>query len=171
MIIDLITLILLALAVYKGWKKGLVVAICSFFALYLGLLIALRFSAGVSTYFQEKGETAVWLPLVVFLLLIVVTIFLVRILANTISKVMKAIMLGWLNRIGGILLYAIGYMAIFSMLLFYANGLHLISDNVKNHSHTFAVVCSLGPTSVHLFEKIIPIFGDMLTQLKNGFHK
>lgn len=171
MIIDLITLLLMVMAIYKGWKKGLVVAICSFFALYLGLLIALRFSASVSTYFQDKGETAVWLPFVVFLLLIIATIFLVRILANTLSKVLKAIMLGWLNRIGGILLYTIGYIAIFSMLLFYANGLHLISENVKTHSFTFAAVCDLGPTSVHLFEKIIPIFGDMLTQLKNGFQK
>ncbi|QES89990.1 CvpA family protein [Rhizosphaericola mali] len=171
MIIDIITLLLIVMAIYKGWKKGLVVAICSFFALYLGLLIALRFSASVSAYFQSKGETAVWLPFIVFLLLIIVTIFMVRLIANTISKVMRAIMLGWLNRIGGILLYGLGYIAIFSMLLFYANGLHLISDNVKIHSYTFAAVCDLGPTSVHLFEKIIPIFGDMLSQLKNGFHK
>ncbi|MFT4204080.1 MAG: CvpA family protein [Chitinophagaceae bacterium] len=171
MIIDLIAFILLVLAIYKGWKKGLVVAVCSVLAVFIGLMAALTFSAKISGYFQSRGEQAAWLPFLVFVLVMVVTMFLVRMLANALQKLLKILCLGTLNRIGGILLFLLGYFAVYSIILFYASGISLISPTMIGNSRTYAYIQPWGPTAVKSIGQCIPWFKGLLDTLRAGFEK
>ena len=171
MIIDFITIVLLAWAIYKGWRKGFVVAICSVMAVFIGMMAALTFSAKLSEYFQSKGEHAFWMPFLVFALIMAITMFLVRILGNSVQKLLKTLHLGTLNRLGGILLFLLGYFSIYSIILFYASGISLISPAMVSNSKTYQWIQPWGPTAVNGIGKFIPWFQDILGKIKAGFEK
>jgi membrane protein required for colicin V production len=79
-------------------------------------------------------------------------------------------LLGWLNRIGGIILYAVIYTIIFSIFLFYAEKLQLIQPTVIQSSQTYKFIQPWGPEVINGFGKIIPLFKDMFTELESFFN-
>ena len=78
-------------------------------------------------------------------------------------------MLGWLYRIGGVGCYAALYIIIFSIFLFYAEKIHLISDDSFKNSATYSFVKPWGPVVIDGFGNIIPLFKEMFTQLESFF--
>jgi membrane protein required for colicin V production len=69
MIIDIIFLLLLAIAVIKGITRGFVVAVFSFLAIIIGLAAAMKLSYIVANWLQgffQYGKA--WLPFVSFLI-------------------------------------------------------------------------------------------------------
>jgi membrane protein required for colicin V production len=94
---------------------------------------------------------------------------LVRLGAKFIQKTVELAMLGWLNRLGGILLYAGLYILIFSILIFYADQLGFIKPETKNASVTYNYIQPLGPKLMDGLGKIIPIFKGMFADLEEFF--
>ena len=171
MTIDLVTIALLALAMYKGWRKGLVVAVFSVLGVFVGLMAALAFSASLSEYLQSRGEHAFWSPFLAFALVMAATMFLVRLLGSSVQKLLKTLHLGTLNRIGGILLFLLGYFSIYSIILFYASGISLISPPMISHSRTYRYIQPWGPAAVNGIGEFIPWFKDILGKIRAGFEK
>ena len=80
-------------------------------------------------------------------------------------------MLGWANRLGGILLYAVIYVMIFSVLLFYANQVKVIKPDTIKASVTYSFIQPWGPKAINGFASAIPLFRDMFTQLEGFFSR
>lgn len=57
MAIDIILLLVLALAFYKGWTQGLIMALFVFVSYFIALALAFQFSGMVQGYLW-KGEAA-----------------------------------------------------------------------------------------------------------------
>jgi membrane protein required for colicin V production len=98
-----------------------------------------------------------------------VVVFLVNLGAKLIEKSFEMVLLGWVNRIGGIILFIILYMLIFSVFLFYAEKIHLFDEATIQSSKAFPYIKPFGPKVIDGFGKIIPIFKDMFTQLGDYF--
>lgn len=171
MIIDFITIVLLALAIYKGWKKGFVIAVCSVLGVFIGLMAALTFSARLSEYFQSKGEHAFWMPFLVFALVMVVAMFLVWLVASSVQKLLKTLHLGTLNRLGGVALFLVAYFSIYSIILFYASGISLISPMMASNSKTYPYIQPWGPMAMDGIGRFVPWFKDILGTIRAGFEK
>ena len=78
MIIDIGFLILMILAIFKGLRKGFILGIFSLFAFIIGLAAALKLSVVVAAWLQKNVIPASrWLPVLSFLLVFIVVIFLV----------------------------------------------------------------------------------------------
>src|SRR3954467_3587340 len=106
MIIDIITLVLLVLAIFKGIRNGLVLAIFSFLAFIIGLAAAMKLSAVVAGYLGTNTSISQrWLPVLAFAIVFFIVVFLVRLGAKAIEGALKLVMLGWLNKLGGIIFY------------------------------------------------------------------
>jgi membrane protein required for colicin V production len=86
-----------------------------------------------------------------------------------IEKTFEMALLGWANRIGGMIFYAILYIIIFSIFLFYAEKIHLIKPESIQASQSFNFVQPWGPIVIDNFGKLIPIFKDMFSQLETFF--
>jgi membrane protein required for colicin V production len=169
-VIDIIFIILILIALYKGYNKGLIVALFSIIAFIVGLAAALKLSAVVATYLQNSVSiSAKWLPFISFALVFLAVVLLVNIGAKLIEKSFEMALLGWVNRIGGIFLYIILYLMIFSIFLFYAEKIHLFNEATIQSSITFPFVKPWGPKIIDGFGKIIPVFKDMFTQLGDYF--
>ncbi len=168
--IDIIFAILILIAVFKGYQKGLIVALFSIIAFILGLAAAMKLSAVVALYLQHNATiSASWLPFISFTIVFLVVVVLVGLGGRLIEKTVEMAMLGWLNRIGGILLYLVLYMIIFSVFLFYAEKIHLFSESTADSSKVYPFIKDWGPFVIDGFGKIIPVFKDMFTQLEGCF--
>lgn len=101
MLIDLLFVILLVLAVIKGFQRGLIVGIFSFVAILVGLAAAIKLSAVVAGYIGESVRISdQWLPVISFAVVFIAVVLLVRLGANLLEKTVEIGMLGWLNRLG-----------------------------------------------------------------------
>ncbi|MEO8821202.1 MAG: CvpA family protein [Ginsengibacter sp.] len=170
MIIDVAFLIVMVLAIFKGFTKGFVVGIFSFIAFIIGLAAALKLSVLVAHQLQNSsGITAKWLPLISFALVFIVVVLIVNIGARIIKKTIHLAMLGWLDRLAGIILYVIIYTIIFSVILFFAEKMALIKPETIKDSSVYNFVSPWGPYVINHLGKIIPVFKDLFAQLQSFF--
>ena len=170
MILDIIVAVILILAVIKGYRQGLIVALFSVVAFIIGLAAALKLSVVVAGYIGQSVKISdKWLPIISFAIVFLIVVLLVRLGARFIQKTVEFAMLGWLNRLSGILLYAGLYILIFSILIFYADQLGFIKPETKNESVTYAYIQPWGPKLMEGLGKIIPVFKGMFNDLEDFF--
>src|SRR4051812_25304065 len=118
MIIDIIYVILLTIALWKGFSRGFIIAIFSFLAIFIGLAAAIKFSAVVAVWLHSSTNIGTrWLPFISFLAVIIIVIILVRWIAGLLQASVEFAMLGWLNRLAGVILYVALYTMFYSIIL------------------------------------------------------
>lgn len=170
MLIDVIALLLLILSIYKGFRKGLIIAVFSFVAFIVGLAAALKLSAAAAVYIGNSVNISQrWLPVLAFLVIFFLVALLVRLGAKMIEGIVQMAMLGWANRLGGIFFYILIYFFIFSILLFYASQLHLIKPATTASSIVYPYIQPMAPKIMSVLGSAIPVFRDMFDQLLHFF--
>jgi membrane protein required for colicin V production len=170
MFIDIIFAIIIVIACIKGFQKGLIIAVFSVLAFVIGLAAALKLSAVVANYLDGSlNVSAKWLPVLSFALVFLGVVLLVRMGAKLVEKTFQMALLGWVNRVGGMVLYAALYIVIFSIFLFYAEKIKLVDPEVIKASATYSFVQPWGPAVIDNFGKIIPIFKDTFADLEKFF--
>lgn len=170
MFIDIISIVLVFLAIIKGFSKGLVVAIFSLLAFIVGLAAALKLSAVVAEYLGSNTNISQrWLPILAFAIVFFVVVLLVRIGAKAIESGLKMVLLGWLNKLGGIVFYMLLYFFIYSIILFYATQIHIIKPETIQTSVTYPIIYPMAPLMMDALGSIIPFFKNMFAELENFF--
>lgn len=170
MVIDVTFVILMIIAFFKGFSKGLIVGIFSFLAFIIGLAAALKLSTIVAHYFESSaGISTKWFPVISFALVFIVVVLLVNVGARVIKKTVSLAMLGWIDKIGGIVFYIIIYTIIFSVILFFAEKTFLVKKEIIAESKVYNYVAPWGPKVMNNLGKIIPVFKDLFLQLQIFF--
>jgi membrane protein required for colicin V production len=168
--IDIIYAILIALAVFKGFQKGLIIAVFSFVGFVVGLAAALKLSVYVADHLKDSvNVSGKILPFLSFALVFLVTVLLIHFGAKLIEKLLEAVALGWANKLCDILLYAILYTMIFSVFLFYAEKIHVLTQSAIQSSLTYPFIKPWGPKVIDGFGQLIPAFKNMFNDLENFF--
>lgn len=165
MAIDWIFYILLALFLYRGYRKGIILALFSVVALLAGIVAATKLSGTiVGLLIDNHPQWAQWMPLVVYVLVFIVVAWLVRLLAKGLQKTLEAVAMGWMNRLVGALIYGILICLIYSVFLWLLTKMNLLSPETISASKTYAV---LEPLVTKVFEMI----GALLPFMKEGFEE
>lgn len=170
MFIDIIAFILLVWAAFKGLRNGLIVGLFSFFAFIIGLAAALKLSTVAAEYIGTNTNIGKrWLPFIAFAGVFLIVVLLVRLGAKAIEGVLRMAMLGWLNKLGGILLYILLHFFIFSILLFYVDQLHLIKKETLEASVLYPYIQPLAPNIIDALGYLLPFFKNMFVELEGFF--
>jgi len=170
MIIDLAYLCMLVLAVFKGIQKGFIIAVFSFFAVVIGLAAALKLSVIVAHWLSTSiNVSARFLPILAFILVMVLVAWLVRLCGLFIQKALQIVMLGMINKVAGIILYAVLYTILLSVILFFAVKIDFIGPGTIAASHSYNFIQPWGPAAIHIFAMLIPAFENMFQQLEHFF--
>lgn len=170
MLLDLIFAVIIILSVLKGYQRGLIVGLFSLVAVIIGLAAAMKLSAVVAGYIGKAVKVSdEWLPVISFAVVFLVVVLLVRLGANAIERTVEVVTLGWLNKLGGILLYAAIYTVVFSVLLFYAEQVKVLQPETIEKSVTYSFVQPWGPKVINGFGSVIPVFKDMFGELESFF--
>lgn len=136
MVIDLLFLGAMLLAVFKGLKNGLVIAVFSLVGWVIGLIAAVKFSSVAAEYLKDHVNPR-WLSVISFVVVLVLVLLLVRLGATLIEKAVELSLLGWANRLGGIFFYVLLYAFILSVLIFFAEKVQLISEETISSSRMY----------------------------------
>lgn len=170
MLIDFIAIGLIVLAIIKGFRNGLVVAVFSLLAFVIGLAAALKLSAVVAEYLGDSTTISQrWLPILAFAIVFFIVVLLVRLGAKAIESGLRMAMLGWLNKLGGVVFYLLLYFLIYSIILFYATQLHIIKSETAQVSTTYPIIYPIAPVIMDTLGSVIPFFKDMFAELENFF--
>ncbi|HEY4877004.1 MAG TPA: CvpA family protein [Puia sp.] len=171
MIVDILFLIFLLGAIIKGLRRGLIVAVFSLLALIIGLAAAIKLSAVVAMHLKNNGVhvSSKWLPILSFVVVFLIVVFLVRWFEKLLGSIIKFTLLTWVDKLGGVVLYAVVYLAIFSVILFYLTKAHVLSDGVIASSKTYHFIEPYGPYIINKVADLIPAFKDMFSQLEDFF--
>ena len=172
MIIDIIYVIIIIIASVTGYRKGLIIAVFALIALLIGLAAAMKLSAITASYIGKSVKISdEWLPVISFFVVFIVVYLLVRWIARLIEKTVQFAMLGWLNRLGGIVFFIGLYTTIYSVLVFYAGQTGIIDQETKNKSITYSFIKPWGPGAINGLGTAIPAFRNIFSDLEKFFSK
>ena len=172
MFIDVLVAIALVFAVVKGIRNGLIIAVFSILAFIIGLAAALKLSTVVAAWLAQSTNINVqWLPFLAFALVFLLVVLAVRSAAKLMEKAMDLAWMGWLNKLGGVLIYACMYLLVLSVLFFYSTQLKLITEEARTTSVAYVYIAPAGPKVIEMIGVIIPVFSNMFSELQLFFEK
>lgn len=155
-----ILIIIIASAIY-GAFKGFVSQLASIVSLLLGVWCAFEFSDFAASHIKELfsiGETALYI--FSFIAILVVVIILGNFIGKGIEKIIHFTLLGWLNRLLGIIFSAAKWVIIMSLIAYMINYInaswHIIPDSFFDSSHFYKQL-------VNLSHKIFPYLQSMVS--------
>ena len=141
MLLDVLFAFMMLTAVIKGIRNGLVVAVFSLVGWLLGLYAALRFSDVAADWLSGSLDLSPkWLSVIAFILVFSLVTLVVSLAAALVTKTMDVALIGWLNRMGGIIFYVVLYTLIFSVIIYFAEKVKVISGDTFSTSKVYPFV-------------------------------
>jgi len=123
--IDLLIAIPLVWGAFVGFKNGLIIEVASLAALLLGILGAIHFSDFTANFLVANlNITTQYINLIAFAITFVGIVILVHLLAKMIDKLVKAVALGFVNRLLGMVFGLIKYAFLISIILVIINAIN-----------------------------------------------
>jgi membrane protein required for colicin V production len=172
MMIDIVFLVLMVMAIFKGFTRGLIVAIFSLVSFAVGIIAALKLSAVVANYLKTHISIGnQWMPILSFAVVFIIVVLLVRLGARIVEKTIQVAMLGWVNKLGGVALYILLYTIFFSVGLFYINKIGLIKPDTIADSKTYNFIAPWAPWVIDGFGTVLPVVKNMFGDLESFFDK
>lgn len=163
MIIDVLYLIFLVFFLIRGYSKGVVVALFSALSIIIGIFCAIKFS-GFAANLIAKDPKPFWLPFLSYVIVFVGVVFLVRLGAKAIDKLMKAAFLGLFNRLGGALLYALLITLIFSSFLWFFDHWDIVKPETKSTSYCYNFLIIFAPKTFSVIGMLFPFVKNLFKE-------
>ena len=179
--IDIIIILLVLLAAFKGFSRGLIKEVLSLISLIAGVYIATNFSV----YFEKhltnnfpKFEDII--SVVSFVLVFLIVFLSLKLAAILISKLAKSLQLGLVNKLLGLLFGGVKVLLILSFVLFEINHLdssfgEIIPKKQKEESFLYQPLSQLIPTinpiskeKSSIKDKIEKKFDETIESIKNN---
>lgn len=101
--LDIVILVLIAVPTFTGLKIGIIKALFTVVGMIVGVVLAGRFSeplGGLLTFISDPG----WAKIAAFAIILIAVMVIAAVLAAVIKWVISAVLLGWVNRLGGAVL-------------------------------------------------------------------
>ena len=149
--IDLIIIVVIIYAFIKGFYNGLINEIASFLGLFIGAIVSYTFSDNLSeilnSYFEIEPKV---LNILSFILLFIITSLFFTIAGKSLTKLIKFISLGTINRLLGGLFSSLKFIIVIvsiSMVINYLSELlmiEIIPLDQTNNSKVYPVLVNIG---------------------------
>ena len=149
--IDIVLVLLLVFSAIGGFRKGLIVELASLAALILGIWGAIQFSDITSDFLVEnfKLETN-YLNIISFIVTFIVIVILVHIVGNVVQKLVETVMLGFVNKLAGLIFGIIKAALILSIILLVFEeideDMNILPEKAKTESRMYEPIRSLAPS-------------------------
>lgn len=101
--LDIVILIIIVAGTFSGLKSGLIKMALSLAGLIAGVILAGRYYtslAGKLTFIQQDNVAQA----VAFAVILIVVMLIASLLSMVLTMIVSAVMLGWVNQVGGVLL-------------------------------------------------------------------
>lgn len=144
-LLDILILIPIGFGIYRGFKKGFIIELFTFLALFIGLYAGIHLSDGVASFLQNTFSiTSEYVPTIAFTITFLLIGAMVYFAGIAIEKAVKVVSLGLPNRLlgsflGGVKMLLFTGTAII-LLQSYDEKSDIISEETKENSLLFLPV-------------------------------
>lgn len=129
--LDYVILVLIVVPTLIGLKIGIIKALFTVAGIIVGVVLAGRFSNSLGeslTFIADPG----WAKIAAFAIILIGVMVIASVLATVLKKVVSAVLLGWVNRLGGAVLgFLLGFVFCGALLTMWVNFLG-IGDTVSD---------------------------------------
>lgn len=149
--IDLVLGIILIIAAIQGFRKGFIVELASLAALVLGIWGGIKFSDWTADFITDiTGYQSKNLNTIAFIVTFIAIVIIIHILGKILDNAIKAVALGFLNRLAGIIFGVLKTAVILSILLLLFDSIdenvHILPSSQKAESKLYSPMKQLVPT-------------------------
>jgi len=142
--LDIIIAIVLFIFGWRGLRKGLIISLVTLVAFGLGIYGAMHFSDFTAEHLQEvMNIDPKYLNTVAFVLTFILLVVLVNIVGHAVKNMIKAMNLGFFDRLGGFLFGVAKGILLCSTFVLILNNLQmmgLVKEEVKKDSYLYPYV-------------------------------
>ncbi len=148
--IDMILAVPLLWFCYKGFKNGIIVEIASLLALVLGIYGAYHFSGFAAKILTDNvGLETEYISLISFGITFIGIVIIVHLISKLVDRLVKAVALGFVSRILGLVFGVVKFAFIFSILLTLLNRFDknndIVSSDLKETSFLYKPISEFAP--------------------------
>jgi membrane protein required for colicin V production len=148
--IDIVLAVPLAFAIYRGFKRGLILELAMLVGLVLGIYLGIHFSKAAAEFLKETfNANGPYLPILSFATVFVLVLIMVYFIGKLMEKTADLLMLGLLNKILGAFFGVIKMGMILSFFLFFLNSFSpsgsIISKSMAEKSYLYKTISSFAP--------------------------
>ena len=130
--LDIIFLIPLLFALYRGFKKGIIHMIASIAALVLGIIGAIQLRPLFASFLDSLFDiTPEYINIIAFSVAFVVIVLLVNLMAHVLERLIKAVALNFINRLLGMAFGLLVTAFVLSMILWPLNQINAEKQIIK----------------------------------------
>ncbi len=147
-VLDIILLLCFVPAIIGGLRRGFIAQVVAIISIILGIWLSFKFSAVLSGWLGqwiEAGEQV--LHVISFAVIMILAILCLAAVGKLIEATVKIILLGWLNRLLGLIFALLKYALIIGLLLMLFNSLngqfHLVNQKVLDSSLLYGPLLNL----------------------------
>lgn len=159
-ILDIILLICFIPAVVQGLRKGFISQAISIVSLIVGIWLSARFASAVSVWIGQwitaSGQV---LEIVAFALILILVFLALGAIGKLLEATIRLVMLGWLNRLLGVVFALLKTMLIVGLVIMAFNSLNVtfgfVKEEVLNQSMLY-------PPLKNLANDVFPYLRDMI---------
>jgi membrane protein required for colicin V production len=130
--LDIGILVILVVSIISGLKAGIIKVLITLVGGIVGIVLAGRYSDTLASKLTFLPENTV--GIVSFAVILIVVMIIASLLAALIKKLLSAVLLGWVNRLGGavlgLVMGALFCGALLTMWVKYQGGNDLVTDSV-----------------------------------------
>ena len=168
MIFDILFVAFIGIGFWWGYQKGIIYALFSLAAYFLGIICALKFSYLVTKFLHgmmslgPKG-TAV----VAFIIMFILVVLLVKLVAWILEQILKSFSLNFVNQLIGGTIYALIGLYILCVMIWFLNKWDVFPDHQKMTSHVYPYIANIGPSVTELSGKVVPMFSTAFKDIED----
>lgn len=159
-ILDIIILICFIPALIQGLRKGFIAQVIAIISLILGIFLSFQFSGTVSGWLARhiEGSEEV-LHLVAFALILICVIAGLAALGKLLEGMLKIVMLGWVNKLLGVLFAFLKCALVVGLVIMAFNSLncafHFVSEETLAKSNLYPPLKDLAHTVFPYLKELV----------------
>lgn len=155
--LDILAGTIVIVGILQGYRNGLIKAIISFFSIIIGLVLAFWLAGWMSAQLKAYTHLAAqWLPFISFIIVMIGVMILLRMITRLLQSAANWLLLGWLDKVLGMVLYIFIYLTLMSALLYFMHYLHLLEETKYKDSIAYPILLKWWPYCLGHLKAILP---------------
>ncbi len=159
-VIDIIILVCCIPALFHGFSKGFVSQAISLIALVLGVWLSFKFSVPFGDWLKSFADLpGTVLHIIAFALILILVMLVLTLIGKAIEKVLKLAMLGWLNKLLGVVFALLKAVLIIGLVIIIFDAIYnlipFVSSDTLNESVLYNPIKSIANTVFPFLKELI----------------
>jgi len=153
--VDIVTILVAVILVYKSYQQGLLNSAFRLAGLIIGIIVAANLGAWASDILiMQFAWTQQVADIVGYIAIFIIVLLVAQVIGYLLRSIIHAIKLGWLDKLGGLVLGALKAAIIMSLIfwLLMAIPSDSLGEDIKERSFSYKLLAGFAPS---LYEKLV----------------